>query len=79
MQAEPEISITGIDHSTLWSDEATAKFLGVPRTTLCIWRHRGTGPSYEKPTYHEVKYRVVEIERWLRERPWARGPKKKAA
>lgn len=44
-------------------DEVSA-YLGVPRDTLAVWRHRGHGPRSFKVGRH-VRYRAADVEAWL--------------
>jgi predicted DNA-binding transcriptional regulator AlpA len=46
--------------------EELAEYLSMPAATLRWWRHRGTGPPYQK-LGRNVRYRWVDIETWLNE------------
>ena len=44
-----------------------ARYLGVQRNTLAIWRTRGEGPPFIKVSRHRngrVLYRVSDLEEW---------------
>ena len=43
-----------------------ASRLGVPKTTLYGWRHRGTGPT-AIPVGRHLRYRMSDVEKWLDE------------
>jgi excisionase family DNA binding protein len=51
----------------LLSPHEVAAFLGVPLQTIYRWRYRHEGPLGYRVGRH-VRYRVVDIERWLEER-----------
>jgi len=47
-----------------------AHFLGLSSSTLSYWRRRNVhrGPSYLKLHRHAVRYRVRDLEAWLKRR-----------
>jgi excisionase family DNA binding protein len=51
----------------LLSPHEVAAFLGVPLQTIYRWRYRHEGPLGYRVGRH-VRYRVVDVERWLEER-----------
>ena len=50
----------------LTPDEVAARF-GVTTKTLAMWRWKGVGPEYQKPSPARVFYTVEAIERYERE------------
>jgi excisionase family DNA binding protein len=46
----------------------TAKYLGVPARTLDRWRISGQGPVFIKLGPRQVRYRKVDLDRWMDER-----------
>jgi predicted site-specific integrase-resolvase len=46
---------------------AAAAMLKVPEKTLTQWRYLGRGPAYSRVGKY-VRYRRVDIEKWLEER-----------
>ena len=44
-----------------------AEFLSVSLSCLAKWRCYGTGPAYCRAG-RSIRYRVVDLERWLRDR-----------
>lgn len=41
-----------------------ADYLQVPRKTLYVWRHKGSGPRGVKVGKH-IRYRMADVEAWL--------------
>jgi excisionase family DNA binding protein len=50
----------------LWSVQDTARYLGVPVTTLYRWRHRGIGPKAYRVGRH-LRYDPALVRQWLRD------------
>lgn len=50
----------------LATPEQVSEYLGVPVQTLYMWRYRGTGPRSSRVGRH-IRYRWVDVERWLDE------------
>lgn len=47
--------------------ERAAKILGISPTTMAIWRHKKTGPGWEKIGGRIVRYRRSVLEAYARE------------
>lgn len=52
--------------TTIWltADEA-ATYLRIKTSTLRQWRYTGDGPAYSKINARLVRYRAVDLDRWL--------------
>jgi hypothetical protein len=67
------------DHDSVFGEDElmtlveVAELLRVPQATLRYWRHLGTGPESFKIGRH-VRYRRIDVVRWLRGRRHADGP-----
>lgn len=60
----------------LLSPAEAASYLSVRRATLDVWRCLGKGPGYVKITEGQsgrVRYRLSDLDRWIRERSVAAG------
>ena len=42
-----------------------ADYLRIKRDTLKVWRHRGTGPQFYKPSAGLVRYRRQDLDAWI--------------
>jgi excisionase family DNA binding protein len=51
----------------LLSAEEVSEYLGIPVTTLCRWRHLGTGPTAVRVGRH-LRYEAAAVRKWLRDR-----------
>ena len=51
----------------LLGPEEVAACLGVPLRTICRWRSQREGPRGYRGGRH-VRYRLVDVERWLEDR-----------
>ena len=51
----------------LLSAEDVSEYLGIPVTTLCRWRHLGTGPTAVRVGRH-LRYEAAAVRKWLRDR-----------
>lgn len=51
-----------------WTRRETAKFLGVPESSLAKWATKGEGPPYRLIGVH-ARYLPSEVQEWLRTRP----------
>lgn len=49
------------------SDTEAAEILGVARATLQDWRYRGLGPRYMRYSSRAVRYRISDLEDFMRE------------
>ncbi len=47
---------------------AAAQFLGVSVRTLQDWRFTGTGPRFIRYSARAVRYRVRDLEAWIKKR-----------
>lgn len=56
-------SSTGL---TFWSTPQVADMLGVPRSTVEVWRSRGIGPKFIRAGKH-VRYESVDVLAWIEE------------
>lgn len=54
-------------------DTEVAEITGLSAQTLRNWRHAGLGPKFDKPTSKVVRYRLSEVERFMREGPDVNG------
>ncbi|GAA3120358.1 hypothetical protein GCM10010466_09100 [Planomonospora alba] len=50
----------------LWGVEEVSDFLGVPVSTLYVWRHRRIGPQGRKIGRH-LRYRPQDVRAWVEE------------
>jgi excisionase family DNA binding protein len=50
----------------LGSVEEVSEYLGVPVSTLYVWRHRRKGPRASRVGRH-LRYRWADVEKWLDE------------
>lgn len=48
-------------------DVEVERLTGISRYTLRNWRHQGRGPKFDKISHRLVRYRLSEIERFMRE------------
>jgi predicted site-specific integrase-resolvase len=56
-----------------WADRATAaKMLGLTVRTLLRWHRQRKGPPRRR-NVHGIRYRISEIEDWLRRHPQGRA------
>ncbi len=56
-----------------WADRAAAaQLLGVSVRTLLRWHRQGKGPPRRR-NMHGIRYRISEIEDWLRRNPQHRA------
>lgn len=56
-----------LDESGWLTEEQLAKRLGLTWGTVKGWRHRGRGPDYYRVGPRAIRYRVEDVERWLKE------------
>ena len=49
----------------LWSAEETARYLGVPVSTLYYWRSERNGPPSRRIGRY-LRYRAEDVEEWVR-------------
>lgn len=49
----------------LWTLQETAKFLGIPESTLYKLNHKGTGPRFYRVGKHR-RYDPRDVAAWLR-------------
>jgi excisionase family DNA binding protein len=54
-----------LEPERLLSPKQVASYLGVPVTTLYVWRHRGGGPPAFRVGRH-LRYRREDLEEWLK-------------
>ena len=59
-----------LQEDRLLSQKELAEMLRVSIEQLRLWRNKGIGPSYFR-VGHAIRYRDVEVERWLREQEQA--------
>lgn len=50
----------------LATERAIASMLGVRRETLAVWRHRKMGPPFVQLGPRTPRYRVADVEAWLK-------------
>lgn len=66
MEAETKrVSVAG---SRLLTPLQASEFLGVPSGTLAQWRSQGRGPQYVKLEGRLVRYRTLDLERYISSR-----------
>jgi excisionase family DNA binding protein len=53
-----------LEPERLLGPKQVASYLGVPVTTLYVWRHRGVGPAAFRVGRH-LRYRREDVEAWL--------------
>ena len=53
---------------TLLTEAEAARILRVAPRTLQDWRYRGVGPRYLSYSRRAVRYRLEDLEAWMRER-----------
>lgn len=46
-------------------DRGAAKYVGVTRATLRLWRANGEGPPFFKAGKRLVRYRRVDLDNWI--------------
>ncbi len=54
----------GNEQDQLWSDEATARFIGKSTETLKRWRREGEGPAFVR-IGRTPQYRVQDVMVWM--------------
>lgn len=55
-----------LEEDRLLSQKELAEALRVSIEQLRLWRNKGIGPAHFR-VGHAIRYRKVEVERWLRE------------
>lgn len=45
---------------------AVAEILGITPGTLRKWRCKGIGPAYVRLSHSKVRYRVVDLDKWIK-------------
>jgi predicted DNA-binding transcriptional regulator AlpA len=55
-----------IDTDRLWTAEETARFLGIPKSTLYQWHYLGIGPKPGRVGRY-LRYEADDVIRWFRE------------
>ena len=48
----------------LWTVDEVADYLGVPASTLYLWRSEGRGPASRRVGKH-LRYRPADVEGWV--------------
>jgi len=48
----------------LWSVQDVAEYVGVPRKTLCQWRHHGVGPRARRVGRY-LRYDEQDVRDWF--------------
>jgi excisionase family DNA binding protein len=61
-----------MDERLLTTQEA-ADYLGLSETTLRIWRGEDRGPRWIKINYRTIRYRLSDIDDWLKTREVGNG------
>ena len=59
-------SLTERQHA--FSEREAGKYLGISAATLRLWRTKGTGPRHFKAGEKLIRYRRVDLDRWIQER-----------
>ncbi len=49
-----------------WTPDEVAVFLGIPKSTLYQWRHRGIGPKSARVGRH-IRYLKADVLDWFRQ------------
>lgn len=66
----PEISASTslLDSKRLLDTPAAADVLGISPETMRKWRHRGIGPAYVQLSRSQVRYRIADLDKWIKSR-----------
>jgi predicted DNA-binding transcriptional regulator AlpA len=52
----------------LLKEEDVALILGIKLKTLQSWRYQGVGPKYLAPKPRIIRYRDIDVYKWIEER-----------
>ena len=57
-----------IEQQHAYNEREAARYLGVSRAALRLWRSRGEGPRYFKAGEKLVRYRRADLDSWIESR-----------
>jgi len=60
-----QLAAAAADGDALMSTKELAQFLGVSEQWVATARHKGTGPPYEYLGPRMIRYRPINVKRWL--------------
>ena len=56
------------DYLDVLPQALAAKYLGINENTLRCWRREGFGPVYFRAGAKVIRYRKVDLDKWINER-----------